>query len=128
MTNKVEFSLNEKRQAALKAKTRKTVVYLVKYLLIFGIAFVIVYPLLVKLSVSFMSESDLSDLTVKWIPKHFSLDNYKKVLEALNIKKAFFNSLFYTVGRGFYWNGQWKAISDQPRFKAGRTDWDTAVG
>ena len=37
-------------------------------------------------------------------------------------------SLFYTVGRGFYWNGQWKAISDQPRFKAGRTDWDTAVG
>lgn len=97
MTNKVEFSLNEKRQAALKAKTRKTAVYLVKYLLIFGIAFVIVYPLLVKLSVSFMSESDLSDLTVKWIPKHFSLDNYKKVLEALNIKKAFFNSLFYTV-------------------------------
>ena len=97
MTNKVEFSLNEKRQAALKAKTRKTAVYLVKYLLIFGIAFVIVYPLLVKLSVSFMSESDLSDLTVKWIPKHFSLDNYKKVLEALSIKKAFFNSLFYTV-------------------------------
>ena len=24
---------------------------------------------------------------------------------------------FYTVGRGFYWNGQWKAISDQPGFK-----------
>lgn len=32
------------------------------------------------------------------------------------------------MGRGFYWNGQWKAISDQPRFKAGRTDWTLLSG
>lgn len=36
-----------------------------------GICFTILYPLLTKLSMSFMDETDLYDRTVKAIAKHF---------------------------------------------------------
>ena len=86
------------KKSALSAnKVKNLSVSLLRYMLIIGISFIIVYPLLVKISVSFMSESDLADLTVKWIPKHFTLENYQKVGEALNLTKAGFNSLFYTI-------------------------------
>ena len=43
----------------VQAKSRKIAWNIVRYLLVFGIAFIILYPLLVKLSVSLMSEADL---------------------------------------------------------------------
>jgi multiple sugar transport system permease protein len=44
--------------------------------LLFGLCFLIVQPLLDKLSVSFMEQQDLYDSTVVSIPRHFSLGNY----------------------------------------------------
>ena len=35
--------------------------------IILGIAYVILYPLLVKLSVSLMGDGDMYDMTVKWL-------------------------------------------------------------
>ena len=82
----------------IQAKSRKIAWNIVRYLLVFGIAFIILYPLLVKLSVSLMSEADLLDPTVKWIPRQVTLENYKVVIEALHIRASLFNSLFYTIG------------------------------
>ncbi len=70
---------------------------LVRFLLVFGISFVILYPLLVRLTVSFMTEKDLMDLTVKWIPKTLTLENYEIALKALRPEKTLINSGFYTV-------------------------------
>jgi len=44
--------------------------------LLFGLCFLIVQPLLEKLSVSFMDQQDLYDSTVVSIPRHFTLGNY----------------------------------------------------
>jgi len=45
-------------------------------LLLFGLCFLVLQPLLDKLSISFMEQQDLYDGTVISIPRHFSLGNY----------------------------------------------------
>lgn len=65
---------------------------LIRWVLILGICYIIIYPLLTKISSSFMSKRDLFDKTVQWIPRHFTLDNYKMVFEQLEYPKAFLNS------------------------------------
>ncbi len=63
------------------------------YIIIFGLAFMIIYPYFVKLITSFMSLEDLSDSTVKFIPKTFSLYFWNRAVKAMNIPSAFGNSL-----------------------------------
>ena len=63
-----------------------------RWVLILGICYIIIYPLLTKISSSFMSKKDLFDKTVQWIPRHFTFDNYKLVFEVLKYPKAFLNS------------------------------------
>jgi len=54
--------------------------------ILFGLCFLILQPLLDKLSVSFMSEEDLYDSTVISIPRNFTLDNYKAVASKALLK------------------------------------------
>lgn len=83
-----------KKPAALrKAKTLifKTVIFL----LMIGLAYVILFPFLVKLSSSLMSPDDLYDSSVSLIPKSFYLGNFRYILEQPNFMKSFFNTLIY---------------------------------
>mgnify|MGYP003748820661 CR=1 FL=1 len=61
--------------------------------LIIGICYVILMPLMTKISSSFMEVRDMFDVTVRWIPRHFTLENYKVVWEAMKYPTAFWNSL-----------------------------------
>ena len=69
----------------------------VRYLLVCGISFIILYPLLVKLSVSFMTLEDLSDPTVKWIPKTVTLDNFRNAIEGVHFWLALKNTALLTI-------------------------------
>jgi len=62
-------------------------------ILLFGMCFLIVQPLLDKLSVSFMAEADLYDSTVISIPRNFTLSNYTLVKQLI----SYWPSLFRTV-------------------------------
>ena len=53
-------------------------------LLLFGFCFLILQPLLNKVSVSFMPENDLYDSTVISIPRNFSTENYTLALDLLD--------------------------------------------
>ncbi|NIK75090.1 multiple sugar transport system permease protein [Paenibacillus castaneae] len=66
----------------------------VRFVLIFGISFVIIYPILLKLSIAFKSMDDLYDSTVIWVPKAFTLDNFKLVFKAMNYPRVLLNTLF----------------------------------
>ncbi|MBB6022284.1 multiple sugar transport system permease protein [Paenibacillus sp. JGP012] len=67
---------------------------LVRFVLIFGISFVILYPILLKISISFKSMSDLYDPTVIWIPRTFTLENFKLVFTAMNYPGVLMNTLW----------------------------------
>jgi ABC-type glycerol-3-phosphate transport system permease component len=57
---------------------------LLVYIVLAGIGFVFVYPLLYMLSVSFMDTKDLVDSTVSWIPTRFYDDLIETNHERIN--------------------------------------------
>lgn len=67
------------------------------YILLIDIAFVILFPLLSKLSASLMSNSDLYDRMVILIPKNPTFENYKVVFEEGFILEATKNTAFIAI-------------------------------
>lgn len=70
---------------------------LFRAIIIAGISYVILYPLIVKLSSSFMTRTDVWDPAVVLIPKYPSLNNYKLAWEFMEFSTAFMNSLTLTL-------------------------------
>ena len=69
---------NKKSNGYLLRKVSFNVFYkIIRAVLLFGLCFMILQPLLNKVSLSFMEEQDLYDSTIVAIPRHFTLDNYK---------------------------------------------------
>jgi len=77
----------------LKKKIFEVAFKFCRAVLLFGMCFLIIQPLLDKLSVSFMEQQDLYDSTVISIPRNFTLGNYKLVVELIN----FWSSIFWTL-------------------------------
>jgi len=67
----------------------KTVIYL----LLIGIGFVYLYPMLFMLVNSFMSLDDLVNSMVKWIPTSLYTENYEKAIEVLDYPNALLKTL-----------------------------------
>ena len=73
----------------------------VKYIFLIGISFIVLYPLILQLAVAFRLPTDVSNPEVMWIPEHFSIENFKIAMKALNYWEAlgttFFNSLVISL-------------------------------
>ena len=69
---------------ARKKFALNTVWAIIRFVLIVGIGYYILYPLLIKFSLAFMSVEDLTDVTVRLIPRHFTLENLKLVFDIMN--------------------------------------------
>lgn len=59
-----------------------------RFVLIFGLCFIILYPFLVKILAAFMSPADLLDSTVKFIPKNWSTYYWEFAWKRLDILKS----------------------------------------
>ena len=102
----------EKRQAFWE-RNRKSGGYLLKKkigqwlfslgrgILIFGLCFLILQPLLQKLCVSFMSEMDLYDNTITSVPRHFSTISYSNAWRQFKGITTFLRSLWLAVRVAF---------------------------
>ncbi|MCM3260476.1 carbohydrate ABC transporter permease [Paenibacillus lautus] len=66
-----------------------------RYLLIIGITFIIIYPIISKFSVAFKDKQDIYNPTIYMIPVHFTLDNFKLVLDLLNYWPLLLNTMIY---------------------------------
>lgn len=91
---------NRKSGGYLMRKTLRRKAYrFVRFLLLFGLCFMIIQPLLDKLSVSFMEERDLYDSTVVSLPRHLTTANYRLVLSnvLLDYSQTFWNTLLICV-------------------------------
>ncbi|MCR4728076.1 MAG: carbohydrate ABC transporter permease [Lachnospiraceae bacterium] len=81
----------------LRKRITKVGLSICRFLLLFGLCFLILQPLLSKISVSFMAEKDLYDPTVNIIPAHFTLSNYGVAKEIMGYWKAFRNSMVISL-------------------------------
>jgi len=69
----------------------------VLYILLVGISFIFLYPLLQMVATSFMSLPDLVDPTTVWIPKDMTFRNYVRAIEALDAWNALGDSMIVTI-------------------------------
>lgn len=71
---------------------------LLRFVLLVGLSFMILYPMFVKFSASLKSTADMMDATVVFIPRNPTLQNYKIVLNSVNYPVTLlFTILFCTV-------------------------------
>ena len=67
---------NRKSEGYLLKRTLMNIgVSVVRFILLFGLCFLILQPIFNKISVSFMEEKDLFNPIVVSIPEHFTTDN-----------------------------------------------------
>jgi len=78
-------------------KIRRLFWKIVRAVLIIGICFLILYPLLVKTTTAFMAEQDMYDVTVTNIPKHITLYNFDVALKLMHYFESFGNSLLLSL-------------------------------
>lgn len=71
----------------------RAVTTLLRWLFLLAVAFIILYPLVYMLSMAFRSPKDFMDVTVIWIPKTPTLDNFKTAIGRVGMLRA----MGYTV-------------------------------
>lgn len=76
-----------------KKNIQKTVLSIVRTVILFGLCFVILYPIIQQLLQAFRAPEDANDPSVIWIPKIWSLKNFKIAAIVLDYFKAAFNTL-----------------------------------
>ena len=66
-------------------------------LLLIALGYILVYPLFYMLSMTFRDAQDMYDVTVTWIPKHFTMENLARVWDAMEFPAAFGRTLLFSV-------------------------------
>lgn len=98
MTNKDFWERNEASDGILLRETiKKYLLSIFRGILLFGMCFLILQPILNKISISFMAEKDLYDTTIIVVPKNFSTMNYKIASTLMDYKVSLFNSLWVST-------------------------------
>ena len=81
----------------LRKKVMEVAVSICRFILLFGMCFLILQPILNKISVSFMTEQDLFNPIVTNIPEHFTTANYKMASAVMSYPKALVNSIVISL-------------------------------
>ena len=81
----------------LKKKVSDIVYRIVRVFLLFGMCFLILQPILNKISISFMAEEDLYNAMVIAVPENFTTDNYRLAAQFMDYGKTFLNTLVVSL-------------------------------
>lgn len=61
--------------------------------LLFGLSFVLLYPLIYMISMAFRQPIDMANPAVIWIPRHVTLDNLKDAFSFMDYPKSLWNTI-----------------------------------
>ena len=81
----------------LKSVITQKVISFARALLLFGLCFMIIQPLLTRFGTSLMMEKDLYDSTVVLVPRNPTLDNYRIVFELTDFPRSMLNTLWTSL-------------------------------
>jgi multiple sugar transport system permease protein len=68
-----------------------------RFIMLFGMAFVVLYPIMYMISTSIRPQAEMTDPSVMWIPKTVSLDNYIRVWNEVHIPDILKNTVMVNV-------------------------------
>lgn len=94
-----KFSDRNRRSGGylLRRRIKEISVSVLRALLMFGLCFMIIQPMITRFSMSLMEEQDLYDTTVILLPRHVTLENYKIVADLTELNSWPQNSMFNTL-------------------------------
>ena len=69
-----------------------------RFVILFGLSFVILYPLIYMISCTFRERTDMNDPTVMWIPRNYTLSVLKDTMNAMHFNTTLKNTLFLNIG------------------------------
>jgi multiple sugar transport system permease protein len=61
---------------------------LFRAVLVIGISFIVIYPLLVRSSLALRSVEDMLDMTVNWVPRHLTLVNFEIAVKHIDFLRS----------------------------------------
>lgn len=99
---KVDFDRTPLKER-LKAKFlnfyffRTVVVKILRFIFLLGISYIVLFPFFSKIAGSFMAPEDFIDVTVRLIPKNFTLDIYKAIWNDLKYVEALANTVLISL-------------------------------
>lgn len=76
---------------------KKVLWYIVRLILLVGISYIVLFPFFTKIAGSFMAPEDFVDVTVRLIPKNFTLDIYKTIWVENGYLEALGNTLLISL-------------------------------
>lgn len=92
-------TLTPAEQKYLKRKRAFDTVWpICRGLLVFGLCFVIIYPLIYMITAAFRPRSEMNDPTIIWISRTFTLSNIKDVIRVMDFWNTLGNTLFINIG------------------------------
>ena len=101
-TKKSFWELNRRSGGyLLKRKTASTIFSVVRWLLVFGLCFMIIQPLIIRFVNSLKPEAELYDPTVKLVPRTVTMDNYAIVWRLTDMPRSMLNTLWISLLTAF---------------------------
>lgn len=92
-------TLTPAEQKYLKRKRAiETVWPVCRALLVFGLCFVIIYPLIYMITAAFRPRSEMNDPTIIWMTKNPTINNVKDVIRVMDFWKTLGNTVFINIG------------------------------
>ena len=92
-------SLTPEEQKYLKRKRVFDAVWpIARGLIVFGLCFIIIYPLIFMVSAAFRPRAEMNDPKIMWIPKHFILSNITDAWKAMDFGNTLVNTLVLNIG------------------------------
>ena len=94
-----KLSVKERLLKKLKESNTwiKVGVSVLKFILMLGISFVIIYPFIARIAGSFMTREDVIDSTISLIPKHPTLEIYKAIIAENHYWEALLNTILLSL-------------------------------
>ena len=81
----------------MKRRIKEISVSVIRALLMFGLCFMIISPMISRISMSLMDEKDLYDTTIVLLPRNVTLDNFTAVARATSLPTSMINTLWISI-------------------------------
>lgn len=81
----------------LKRRIKEVSISVIRALLMFGLCFMIISPMISRISMSLMEEKDLYDSTIVLLPRNVTLENYGIVARSCQLPTSMLNTLWISI-------------------------------
>ena len=81
----------------LQRRAKQIAISVARALLMFGLCFMIIQPMLIRFSTAFMAEKDLYDSTIVLVPRNLTLENIQHVFNLTDFPRSMVNTLWASL-------------------------------